>query len=116
MAPRGFGRCLAWWLVCVTALLVSSAQAQASTFFRSASSNQNGAGSTSLTINKPAGVVAGDVMVAAVGANGNTPITPPSGWSSTGLYNATAWSNTAWIQVAFKVAGASEPASYSWAL
>jgi hypothetical protein len=116
MAPRRYGRCRAWWLVCVTALLLSSAQAQAASFFRSASSNQNGAGATSLTINKPAGVVAGDVMVAAVGANGNTSITAPAGWSSTGLSNATAWSNTGWIQVAFKVAGASEPASYSWPL
>jgi hypothetical protein len=116
MAPRRFGRCLGWGIACFTALLLSSAQAQAASFFRSASSNQNGAGSTSLTINKPAGVVAGDVMVAAVGANGNTGITAPAGWSSTGLYNATAWSNTGWIRVAFKVAGASEPASYSWGL
>src|SRR3954469_1877884 len=103
-------------LVCVSSLLLWSAPAGAANFFRSASSNQNGAGSTSLAINKPAGVVAGDVMIAAVGANGNTAITAPAGWSSVGLYDAAAWTNTGWIQVAFKVAGASEPASYSWAL
>src|SRR3954451_12371689 len=116
MAPRHLRRCTVLGLVCVTALMLSSTQAQAASFFRSASANQNGAGSTSLTINKPAGVVAGDVMIAAVGANGNTSITAPAGWSSTGLYNAAAWTNTGGIQVPFKVAGASEPASYSWAL
>src|SRR4051812_7446283 len=116
MASRRFGRGLTFGLACVTALLLSSAQAEAASFFRSASSNQNAAGSTSLAITKPAGVVAGDVMIAAVGANGNTAITAPAGWSSVGLYDAAAWSNTGWIQVLFKIAGSSEPASYSWAL
>jgi hypothetical protein len=116
MAPRHFGRFLAWGLVCVSALLLSSAQAQAASFFRSSSSNQNGAGATSLSVNKPAGVVAGDVMVAAIAADGNASIAVPSGWSATGLYNAASWTSTGWVQTVFKVAGASEPASYSWAL
>ena len=116
MAPRRFGRCLASGMACVAGLLLASAPAEAANFFRSASSAQNGAGSTSLAINKPAGVVAGDVMIAAVGANGNTSITAPAGWSAAGLYDAASWSNTGWIQVVFKVAGSSEPASYSWGL
>src|SRR6266705_2249894 len=59
---RHLGRDLAWGLVCVTALLLPSAPAQAATFFRSATTAQNGNGSTSLAISVPAGVVAGDVM------------------------------------------------------
>src|SRR3954451_5068510 len=110
MAPRHLRRCTVLGLVCVTALMLSSTQAQAASFFRSASSAQNGAGSTSLAINKPAGVVAGDVMIAAVGANGNTSITAPAGWSAAGLYDGATWSNTGWIQGVFKVAGSSEPA------
>jgi hypothetical protein len=116
--PRGqfLGFGLTGVLVCVLAVLLPPAQAQAATFFRSASSAQNGTGSTSLTINKPAGVVAGDVMIATVGANGNTSVAVPSGWSATGLFNAASWASTGWRQVVFKVAGASEPASYAWAL
>jgi hypothetical protein len=101
-------------LVCLTALLLSSVPAQAATFFRSASSAQNGTGSATLTINKPAGAVAGDVMIATIDADGAGTIAIPSGWSATGLYNGV--SNPGWSQVVFKVAGASEPASYAWPL
>ena len=114
MAPRHFGRCLAWGLVWVAALLLSSAHAQAATFFRSASSNQNGAGAATLALNVPSGVVAGDVMIATVDADGTGSIAVPSGWSATGLYNAV--SQFGWSQVVFRVATSGEPASYSWTL
>ena len=82
-------RCgLAGVLVCVLVALLPQAQAQAATFFRSASSNQNGAGASSLAINVPAGVVAGDVMIATVDADGGGSIAVPAGWSATGLFNA----------------------------
>lgn len=80
----------------------------------SASNGNNGSGGTSLTINKPTGTANGDVMVAhvVVRTAGNT-ITPPSGWSlvlrkdsSGSISTATYW----------KLAGSSEPSSYSWAL
>jgi hypothetical protein len=103
-------------VVVVSALVVlfAPAQAQAATFFRSAASNQNGAGATSLAVNVPSGVQAGDVMIATVDADGAGSIAVPSGWSATGLYNAV--SQFGWSQVVFRVATASEPASYSWNL
>jgi hypothetical protein len=109
-----FVRCLAWGLACVTALLLLSEQAQAASFFRSASSNQNGAGTASLALNVPSGVVAGDVMIATVDADGAGSIAVPSGWSATGLFNNT--SQFGWSQVVFRVATSGEPASYTWAL
>ena len=107
-------RGLAGVLVCVLVVLLAPAQAQAASFFRSATSNQNGAGSSSLTINVPAGVVAGDVMIATIDADGAGSIAVPSGWSATGLYNGV--SNSGWGQVVFRVATSGEPASYTWDL
>src|SRR5437868_714039 len=105
---------LAGVLGCVLAVLFAPAQAQAATFFRSAASNQNGAGSASLSINVPSGVVAGDVMIATVDADGFSSIAVPSGWSATGLFNN--FSQFGWSQVVFRVATSGEPASYAWAL
>ena len=67
---------------------------------------------TSHTVTKPTGTVAGDVLVAAIAFNG-TPgtITPPTGWVSIatalGQANPKAYG---W----YLVAGGSEPASYTW--
>jgi hypothetical protein len=73
-----------------------------------ASASTNVASRTSLTITKPAGVVAGDVLVAYIMFIGGAP-TAPSGWtlqasfgSDEGVYS--------------KVAGSSEPASYAWTI
>jgi MSHA biogenesis protein MshQ len=68
-----------------------------------------------LQINKPAGTVQNDVMIASIGVRPNTvTITAPSGWTlvrrvdngTTGNYNS--------LAVYRKLAGASEPASYTW--
>jgi hypothetical protein len=114
--PRGrhFGRGLACGLACVTALSLSSAPAQAATFFRSSTTAENVNGATSLSINVPAGVVAGDVMLATVDAEGAAAYTVPSGWSATGLYDGTSFIGRSGVY--FHVAGGSEPASYSWGL
>jgi hypothetical protein len=111
---RRFGPGLACELACVLVVMLAPAQAHAATFYRSAASNQNGAGSGSLAINVPAGVVAGDVMIATIDADGSGSIAVPSGWSATGLFNAT--SQVGWSQVVFRVATTGEPASYTWAL
>jgi hypothetical protein len=100
--------------MCVNAFLLPSVQAQAATFFRSGTTAQNGNGSTSVTINVPSGVVAGDVMLAAVDAEGSGSFTVPSGWSSTGLFDGTSFIGHSGVY--FHVAGASEPASYTWTL
>jgi type II secretory pathway pseudopilin PulG len=80
-------------------------------------------GTNSLTIDRPAGLVAGDVMLAQLtvrnnicGAGGNT---PPAGWvlittspvSTNGCLNS---GTTISQAVYYKVAGGSEPATYTW--
>lgn len=93
---------------CNTCTYVSSSQAVGTT--------------TDVTILKPTGVVENDVMIAAIHdgwCNSGSAITPPSGWT---LINNTSnngpgcgSSNTS-IQLAtfYKVAGVSEPASYTF--
>jgi len=79
---------------------------------RSSSSANNGSGGTTLTINVPSGTSNGDVMVAhvVVQTAGNS-FAAPSGWTiikrldtTTNIATATYW----------KVAGSSEPSSYTW--
>jgi hypothetical protein len=79
---------------------------------RGVASNSTG-GATSLTITRPAGVVANDVMVAAMNVRGGSgvTITEPAGWTLVSLLT-----NGAAIRmgVYYKVATSSEPASYTW--
>lgn len=86
--------------------------------FRSAAAGVNSNSQTSITVNKPSGTVQGDVMVAIVYWNANCgALTVPSGWISATerlqLTSATGeWSNNVFMH--YKVAGASEPSSYTW--
>ena len=71
-------------------------------------------GLPSLTINKPAGTVTEDVMVASITVTPSTVgITPPSGWTvvQDTLQTEDATSH---LTTYYKVATASEPASYAW--
>jgi MSHA biogenesis protein MshQ len=80
---------------------------------RNVASVNNGGGSTSLTISKPADVVTNDVMLAQITVRGGTgvTITAPSGWAQIRREN----SGTTLAQAIYwKLAGASEPASYAW--
>lgn len=89
------------------------ASAQAAIGFVAAESAQNLGGATTLVINKPSGVVEGNVMVATLTAAGTGTLTAPSGW--TAIKNLT--QGTALRQVTYyKVATASEPTSFSWSL
>jgi hypothetical protein len=66
-----------------------------------------------LTINKPAGTVANDVMVAAIAFNHDSVvITPPAGWTLVRRVENT--DAILGLEVHYRVAGASEPASYTW--
>jgi hypothetical protein len=98
----------------VALLLLASgpSRAHAAIAFVGSANGENGSGSSSLSIAKPTGVVEGGVMVATVTAAGTGSITAPSGW--TVIKNV---AGTALRQVTYyKVAGASEAASYSWSL
>lgn len=70
---------------------------------------------TALTVNKPAGAAAGDVLIARI-ANRNqvgATLTPPAGWTVL-RSDQSASQLKSWL--AFHVAGASEPASYRFAI
>lgn len=105
-----------WILLAVlTLLLLLAGRAHAAIAFRAASSASITSGTT-VTVTKPTGTVAGDVMVATVIARpvGAT-ITAPTGWV---LVRSTSQSAGPSIKFAtyYKVAGASEPANYTWTL
>ena len=61
-----------------------------------------------ITLNKPAGVASGNILIAAI-TQGNSAITAPSGWIL--IASSNNWSPS---YVYYKVAGASEPANYTW--
>jgi hypothetical protein len=78
---------------------------------RSVSSAGN-MGATTLVILKPVGVVQGDFLIASVTVRDNPTITAPLGWN---LVRKDPLLATTITQAIFsKVAGASEPASYTW--
>ncbi|HLF79735.1 MAG TPA: RHS repeat-associated core domain-containing protein [Dehalococcoidia bacterium] len=82
--------------------------------FRAASSAGAASGVTSLVVNKPSGVAQNDVMVASIAVRPKTAvITPPSGWTLVRRSNNSN-SNTNSLAVYTKVAGSSEPSSYTW--
>lgn len=79
--------------------------------FVAAASAAHTSSSSTLTLNKPAGVQQGDVLIAVVGVVDET-ITNPTGWTTL----ETLTTAHAKGHLAYKVAGASEPTSYDWTL
>ena len=101
------------FFVTVTLLLaVLTAQAQ----IAQRGSSVNGTStSTTLTINKPTGVVAGDVMIVNICQRGNGTTAPSlAGW--TAISSGAIDGGTTLGALLYKVAGASEPASYTFTL
>jgi len=80
--------------------------------FRAASTGKS-KGGTTLSVTKPTGLQAGDVMVAVVDVMGTAAITAPAGWT---LIRDTANGTTMHQSAYWKVAGTSEPRSYAWTL
>jgi hypothetical protein len=66
----------------------------------------------SKAINKPTGTLEGDVMVTVVHTASDRTITPPSGW--THIHTSSVGDHQ--VAVYRKVAGASEPGSYTWGI
>jgi chitodextrinase len=80
--------------------------------FQSASAGANST-DVRVTVNSPAGVLAGDVFVASVDVRGRPTITAPTGWRLLRTDdNATTMRKATYV----KVATTTEPASYTWAL
>ena len=68
----------------------------------------------SLTINKPAGTVQGDALIASIAVRPRAAtITAPAGWTLVRRIDNSAGSSNS-LAVYYKVAGGSEPASYIW--
>lgn len=82
--------------------------------FRAGASAGAPSGTLSLTINKPSGTVEGDVMIASIAVRPDTAaITAPADWALVRrVDNANPNANS--LAVYYKVAGASEPADYTW--
>jgi Bacterial Ig domain/Chitobiase/beta-hexosaminidase C-terminal domain/PASTA domain len=68
-------------------------------------------GATSITVDVPAGVQPNDLLVAHIARVGNAAITTPSGWTAAGGANG---GNLVRQATYYRVAGAAEPASYTW--
>jgi hypothetical protein len=75
-----------------------------------ASSAANPTG-TSLTIDRPAGVTAGSVLLAGIDVRGSPTIVPPAGWTLVRAdQNPTLMKQAVYV----RVVGGEEPASYTW--
>ncbi len=74
-----------------------------------------GTGASTLVVNRPTGTSSGHVLLAGVTVAGGTgvTVTPPSGWT---LVRRTDNSTNLSLITYVRVAGASEPASYTWTL
>jgi len=76
------------------------------------STNQRTAG-TSMVLNRPTGTLEGHLMVASLWHElANPTITPPSGWTL--LFQTNVSTRTANLAAYYRVAGASEPSTYTW--
>jgi hypothetical protein len=81
---------------------------------RGTATTATAASGTSVTANKPTGVVSGDLLLA-VFTNNNQTVTRPSGWTQ--LFYTSASTGNSWSTgVYYKVAGASEPSSYTFSV
>jgi hypothetical protein len=82
LSSRSLAGSLALLVIVATLILGSFEPVYAAIEYRSASSGDNGSGSSELIIQTPAGVTAGDVLIASVGKRQlGTGITPPAGWT-----------------------------------
>ncbi len=81
--------------------------------FRSDAEVINGTAGTSVVVARPAGMEAGDVLVAVIAAVGTPSVSTPDGWTLLGVQDAA----TSVRAVAYyRVADGSEPASWTWTL
>ncbi|WP_326960606.1 MULTISPECIES: PKD domain-containing protein [unclassified Arthrobacter] len=74
----------------------------------------NSTATTNVTLNKPSGTAAGDVLVASFTADMNPTASAPTGW--TPIVNTLNITGGARVFAYFHVVGSADPASYSWTL
>jgi hypothetical protein len=101
-------------IIALSVSLIISNAASAQIAQRGSSTNGTST-NTSLTINKPTGVVAGDVMIVNIGQRNNGTTAPLlSGW--TPIASGVIDGGTTMGALLYKVAGGSEPTSYTFTL
>ena len=104
---------LRWWpvLAVLLVLCVALTSAQASISLKSVSTNSSA--ESSISVDKPADVAAGDLLLAQVVVLGGSgiSITPPDGWALVRRDDRTGDIGSAIYTL---LAGAEEPASYTW--
>ena len=69
---------------------------------------------SSATINVPAGTLSGHVMIAVIDNRGSQTITTPTGWTLIRTTSGGVFDSTPQLSTFYRVAGGSEPASYTW--
>jgi trimeric autotransporter adhesin len=112
MRPPSYAAAFIALIVAVS--LAAAGRADATIYYRTSTSTENGAGSTSIVMTVPSGVAVGDLLVASVNASGTAAITAPAGWTS--LVAGAA--STYYGMVHYRVATAADVAgaSYTWTL
>ena len=96
-------------VVVIGAAALSAAPAQGAVAFRAATSAKQTA--SSISVSKPSGTSAGDAMIAVISGSGTGDIPTPSGWT---LVQESPGSPR--LETFVKVAGSSEPGSYSFSV
>jgi hypothetical protein len=81
--------------------------------FRADAETVNGTAGTSVVVSRPSGTAVGDVLVAFLGAVGTPTITAAAGWNLIGTRDASTSIRSA---AYWRVAAASDPASWTWTL
>lgn len=101
-------------LIALFTLLFASPSAAQVALVNTALATPSSSAVSSLTIARPAGTVSGHVMVAQIAVRGSGSITAPSGWTELRRTDASGGGNVMQQAVYVKVAGATEPTSYTW--
>lgn len=108
---------VASFITIISLVLVSFQPVQAAISARSSgvSTGDNAGGATSLTITKPSGAAAGDVMIAIIGVRGGTGVTvTATGWTAVTATGTATSSTTLRGSAFYRVVTASEASSYSF--
>ncbi len=80
--------------------------------YQSFTEAKNNSDVTSITVNKPAGTTSGDLLIGVVATDGTAgTFPPPASWT---LINSGTNGTAVTVGTWYKIAGGSEPASYTW--
>src|SRR4051794_31461096 len=101
-------------VVTVALTLMAASPADATIYYRTSTTTQNGGGSTSIAMTVPGGVAVGDLLIAGANASGTGVVTAPAGWTQLVSGASSAHYGTLHYRVA-TVADAAG-ASYTWTL